>query len=206
VVNEFATDFEPPVAGYNGGTGLYCGEQDLFAFLIDPAGWIEINGEEFAPGFFVWNSEVGRRSLGIQAFWYQRICMNHIVWGATDVVEFKRKHTANVQEGLQEIRHMIEQLAERRDVRKDRFQPIIAKAMTDTLATDKESVIKELTKFGIPRRLINEAVPIAEQLGKGRFTIFSLVDALTRFTPKIKYVGDRIEVEQRVAALLALAA
>lgn len=48
-----------------GATGLYCGEQDLFCFLIDPAGWIEIGEEAFAPGFFVWNSEVGRRSLGI---------------------------------------------------------------------------------------------------------------------------------------------
>ena len=50
------------------------GEQDMFCFMIDPTGWIEIEGENFAPGFFVWNSEVGRRSLGIQTFWFQAIC------------------------------------------------------------------------------------------------------------------------------------
>jgi hypothetical protein len=38
VLREFATDSEPPPAGCNGGTGLYCGEQDLSCFLIDPAG------------------------------------------------------------------------------------------------------------------------------------------------------------------------
>ena len=67
---EFAVDFQPPQKASTGGTGLYCGEQDLFAFLIDPTGWAEIGGEAFAPGFFVWNSEVGKRSVGIQTFWY----------------------------------------------------------------------------------------------------------------------------------------
>jgi len=58
---------------------LYCGEQDLFAFLIDPTGWVEMgDGEAFAPGFFLWNSEVGRRSVGVQTFWFQAVCANHV--------------------------------------------------------------------------------------------------------------------------------
>jgi hypothetical protein len=204
-VGEFATDFQPPPAGFNGATGLYCGEQDLFAFMIDPDGWIEIGGEEFAPGFFVWNSEVGRRSLGIQAFWYQRICMNHIVWDATEVIEFTRKHTANVQEGLGEIRRIIAQLVERRDVRKDGFYRVVTRAMSETFGPDEESVAKELAKHGIPRGLIKDALPVAAELGKGRYTIFGMVDALTRLTPLIKHVGDRTEAEAKVASLLSLA-
>lgn len=66
VVSEFATDSQPQQEGCNEATGLYAGEQDLIAFLIDPIGWTEIEDEAFAPGFFVWSSEVGRRSLGIQ--------------------------------------------------------------------------------------------------------------------------------------------
>ncbi|MDP1797532.1 MAG: hypothetical protein Q8K78_08630 [Planctomycetaceae bacterium] len=81
-VREFATDFQPPQNAFNGATGLYAGEQDMFLFLIDPAGWIEIQGEAFAPGFFAWNSEVGRRSLGLSTFWFQKICQNHLVWDA----------------------------------------------------------------------------------------------------------------------------
>lgn len=105
---EFATDFQPPQQADGGGTGLYCGEQDFFCFLVDPTGWAEINGEAFAPGFFLWNSEVGRRSLGIQTFWFQAVCANHIVWDAVEVVEFKRKHTANGRDGLTEIRRIVE--------------------------------------------------------------------------------------------------
>ena len=43
-------------------------------------------GETFAPGFFIWNSEVGRRSLGIQTFWFEALCANHVVWDAVEVV------------------------------------------------------------------------------------------------------------------------
>jgi hypothetical protein len=47
-----------------------------------------------------WNSEVGCRSVGIQTFWFQAVCANHIVWDAVEVVDFSRKHTANVHECL----------------------------------------------------------------------------------------------------------
>ena len=113
MLREFAVDFIPPQkagAVNPGGTGLYCGEQDLFCFLIDPTGWAEIDGEAFAPGFFVWNSEVGKRSVGIQTFWFQAVCQNHIVWDATEVTEFTRKHTGKVGEALGDIRRIVEQL------------------------------------------------------------------------------------------------
>lgn len=95
VVLESAPEFTLPQRGMNGGTGLYCGEQDLFVFLIDPTGWAEIEGEAFAPGFFLWNSEVGRRSVGVETFWFQAVCQNHIVWDAVEVSTLTRKHTAS---------------------------------------------------------------------------------------------------------------
>jgi hypothetical protein len=204
VIAEFATDFQPPQTGVGGATGLYCGEQDLFAFLIDPTGWAEIDGDAFAPGFFVWNSEVGRRSLGIQTFWFQAVCQNHIVWDAVEVVEFTRKHTANVRDGLGEIRRIIETLVAKRDERRDGFVRVLTKAMQETLGADAESVAKELGRHGIPRNLGQKAIEIARE--HGRFTIFALVDALTRLTQKAVFVGDRTEADEKVAGLLALAA
>jgi hypothetical protein len=204
LLQEFAVDFEPPQKAFNGATGLYAGEQDVFCFLIDPAGWTEINGEAFAPGFFVWNSEVGRRSLGIETFWFQAVCQNHIVWDAVEVAQFTRKHTASVHESLGEIRRIIETLVEKRDERKDGFAKAIRHAMETVLGTDAEEVLKELTKHGIPRTAAKEALRIAEK--KGRFTIFSLVDALTRLAGENRNAGERIEADQKAAGLLALAA
>jgi hypothetical protein len=203
-VKEFATDFQPPQEGMNGATGLYCGEQDLFAFLIDPTGWTEIDGQAFAPGFFIWNSEVGKRSIGIETFWFQAVCQNHIVWDAVEVVEFSRKHTANVHDALREVQRIIEQLVVKRDERRDGFVEVIRKAMREKLGDDAESVLIQLQKFGIPRGLAKQATELARE--QGRFTIFSLVDALTRLTGKIEYAGERTEADQKVATLLALAA
>lgn len=207
VVREFATDFGPPqeagAAGTRGGTGLYCGEQDMFCFLVDPAGWTEIDGEAFAPGFFLWNSEVGKRSVGIQTFWFQAICRNHIVWDAVEVIDFSRKHTARVGDAVGEIRRLIHRLGERRDERRDRFAQVIAKAMKTSLGSEEEDVAKLLARHGVTRSMAKEALSIARQ--DGRFTIFSIVDALTRLSGQIANAGDRTEADAAASGLLALA-
>jgi len=204
VVREFATDFQPPQRSKFGGTGLYAGEQDMFIFLIDPLGWAEIEGEAFAPGFFLWNSEVGRRSVGIQTFWFQAVCANHIVWDAVEVVDFSRKHTANVRECLSEIRRHIERLVEKRDQRRDGFAKVIASAFKTKLGDNADEVAKVLARYGIPRDLGRQALQTAEQAG--RFTLFSIVDALTRIAGEYQHAGDRTEIDQKASALLALAA
>ena len=204
VVQEFATDFQPPPKGFNGGTGLYGGEQDMFCFLIDPTGWTDIGGESFAPGFFLWNSEVGSRSVGIETFWFQAICQNHIVWDAVEVVDFTRKHTANVHDALSNIRQIIEALVAKRDARRDRFAEVIKMAMQTELGSEAEEVQKVLSQNGITRTLAKEAISIAQT--QGRLTIFSLVDALTRIAGKIVNAGERVDVDHKAGRLLALAA
>lgn len=203
LVKEFASDFSPPQTAMDGvSTGLYCGEQDLFAFMIDPLGWAEIEGEAFAPGFFIWNSEVGRRSVGIQTFWFQRVCQNHIVWDATEVVEFTRKHTANVRDSLESMRRIIEGLVAKRDARKDSFVSCIRKAMFEKMGSDADEVTKRLTQEGIPKQLIKDAMEIAQ--ANGGFTIFSLVDALTRLSQRVCLAGDRSELDAKIGQLLSL--
>lgn len=203
MVREFATDFQPPPVGFNGATGLYAGEQDMFVFLIDPTGWAEIEGETFAPGFFLWNSEVGRRTVGVSTFWFQTICQNHIVWDATEIVEFTRRHTAKVHESFTEVRRTIEALVEKRDARRDGFVNAVAKAMKAEMGRDASEVAAVLTKAGIRQALGKKAMEIAR--AEGRFTIFSLVNALTRLTREISNAGDRFEADQKIGQLLALA-
>jgi hypothetical protein len=202
MIREFATDFQPPQQAVTGGTGLYAGEQDLFVFLIDPLGWVEIEGENYAPGFFVWNSEVGRRSLGCQTFWFEAVCQNHIVWDAVDVCDYTRKHTARVHDGLAEIRAMIENIVARRDERKDGFVAVVRKAMQTKLGDDAEEAFKQLCKHGISRGAAKEALSIAQQ--KGAFTVWAVVDALTRLSQECKNVGDRTEADQRASRLITI--
>ncbi|MFO0840941.1 MAG: hypothetical protein U0797_00900 [Gemmataceae bacterium] len=203
MVSEFAVDFTPPPAGIDGKTGLYAGEQDLFCFLIDPTGWAEVNGEAFAPGFFVWNSEVGKRSVGVQSFWFQAVCRNHIVWDAVDVTEVVRKHTGKVGEALGEIRRVIESLVEKRDARKDGFVAAIRAAMETRVGDDAEEALKVLSEKGVGKALAARALELAAT--QGRFTVFSVVDALTRLAGEYRNAGDRLQADQQAAALLSMA-
>ena len=95
-------------------------------------------------------------------------------------------------------------MIEKREARRDGFVRVLTKAMRETLGPDAESVAKELARNGIPRTLARNAIQIARQ--HGAFTIFALVDALTRLTQKTKYAGDRVEADAKAATLLALAA
>lgn len=199
---EFATDFTPPQKGIDDATGLYAGEQDMFCFLIDPNGWTEIGGEAFAPGFFTWNSEVGKRTVGISTFWFQAVCQNHIIWDATEIIEVSRKHTGKVRESLAAIREAIEQLVSKRDERKDGFAKLIAQAMETRYGTDAEDVQKLLAKAGFARELAKRATDIARQ--KGAFTLWSVVDALTQLSREAKFAGARNEADQKASSLLSL--
>lgn len=204
VVQEFAVDFQPPPKGFNGATGLYLGEQDLFAFLIDPKGWVEVDGEGFCPGFFVWNSEVGRRSVGVTAFWAQAVCGNHLIHGSTDATETVWKHTSKVSDALAGIRRIILSLVERRDERRDDFARLVKKAMTEALGDEAEEVVKFLTKQGVVQRAAKEAASLTLELGR-KFTLFNLVDALTRLAREIPNAGDRTQADEQASRLLALA-
>ena len=194
---EFATDFQPPQRAAfggkdesGGGTGLYAGEQDMFCFLIDPTGWAEINGQAFAPGFFIWNSEVGKRSLGIETFWFQAVCQNHIVWDATEVVEFTRKHTASIHDSLAEMRRIVEQLVAKRDERRDGFVKVIAKAMHERLGNDAEEVMKVLLQHGI-NRVTGPSRPCEIAPGAGWFHHLRTGGRSDGMAGELKFAGER---------------
>jgi len=48
-------------------------------------------------------------------------------------------------------------------------------------------------------------VQLAEANGNG-FTVFAIVDALTRVAGRMKYAGDRVEADEKAGQLLALVA
>jgi len=145
-----------------------------------------------------------RNSVGIQSFWFQKVCQNHIVWDAVEVRESSRRHTARVRDFLDVARTNIGDLVKRRDERRDQFVEVLGKAMRQQLGDDAEEVLKQLRKHGISKDLGQRAIEIAQR-GNG-FTIFSLVDALTQLSQQVSIIGDRTELDIKVAALLSLVA
>ncbi len=76
--------------------------------------------------------------------------------------------------------------------------------MGQKLGDDADEVLKVLNERGITKKLGKEALEIARQ--RGAFTIFALVDALTRLSGKLANAGDRSEPDAKASTLLALAA
>lgn len=101
------------------------------------------------------------------------------------------------------IRSIIDQVVAKRDQRRDGFARVIKNAMDTSLGDDAEDVLKLLSDRGISRALAREALDIAKQ--QGAFTIFSLVEALTRINGRQAYAGDRSEADAKASRLLAMA-
>jgi tellurite resistance protein len=80
---------------------------------------------------------------------------------------------------------------------------VIKKACVETLGPTAEEAMTVLQQQGITKSLAKAALEIARQ--RGRFTIFAVVDALTRLSAKIAHAGDRAEADEKTGRLLALA-
>jgi len=108
-------------------SGLYAGDRDMFAFLIDGGDWapgqpnagsFDVDGEQFNRGFFVWNSEVGAKTFGWMSFMFDVVCGNHYVWGARNVEQFKARHAGKgASKGLYAFRHYLEVISGMPDTR-----------------------------------------------------------------------------------------
>ncbi len=114
-----------------------------------------------------------------------------------------RRHTANVQESVADIGGIIARLVETGDGRRDGFVQVVKKAMETRLGSSSDEVLKVLAKQGITRTLAKEALEVARR--HGAFTIFAVVDALTRISGKLANAGERSAVDQKASALLSLA-
>jgi hypothetical protein len=108
-----------------------------------------------------------------------------------------------VHEALREIRRIIETLVATRDKRRDAFARVIQRAMEIKLGDAADDVAMTLAKSGLSKSVANKALEIAEQ--EGAFTIFALVDALTRLAGEVENAGERTEADLKAASLLTLA-
>ena len=92
-------EFGNRVAVTKANTTLFASDRDMFVFLADEENRIELPNRRagrfgsFARGFFVWNSEVGKTTLGAGFFLFDYVCCNRIIWGADQYTEVRIRHT-----------------------------------------------------------------------------------------------------------------
>jgi hypothetical protein len=189
-------------------TTLFASDRDMFIFLADEDRRIEVpnrrNGETgyLARGFFVWNSEVGDKTLGAAFFLFDYVCCNRIVWGANEYQEVRIRHTKGAPDKWAK-----EAIPVLQEFSRGSAQPVI-KAIADARQNRIDGDLNDfLAKHGFGKKFIDGmgAVHMEEE---GR-PIEALWDATVAATANARTITNRdrrVEVERSAGELLKLAA
>lgn len=189
-------------------TTLYASDRDMFVFLADEQNRIELpnrrNGRtgELSRGFFVWNSEVGDKTLGIATFLFDYVCSNRMVWGASDVQEIRVRHTISAPDKfVEEVVPAVEAYAKKstagirqgiEDARSKRFD-------------DGDQMMEFLRKRFTKGQA--EAISLAHIADEDRpiETLWDAAVGITAYARGMQYQDQRVDMERAAGKIMALA-
>lgn len=202
VPGEFGVDV--PVTKDN--TTLYAGDRDMFVFLADERNKIEVpnrrNGKPglVSRGFFCWNSEVGSSTFGVATFVFDYVCMNRIVWGASEYREIKLRHTVTAPDRwIDEIHPALVSYANSS-----------SRSITDGIAAAQASRIDKVDEFLAGRfgkRLVAPLKMIhSVEEQRPIETLWDAATAVTAYARGIGHQDKRVELERAAGEVLDLAA
>jgi hypothetical protein len=202
-------EFGKPVEVTKENTTLYASDRDMFIFLADEERRIEIPNRRdgkaggLARGFFLWNSELGNRSLGFAAFLFDYACRNRTVWGAEGYREIRISHTAGV--GYRWIEEVIPQLEA---YAKSSSEPVvrqITNAQGKSLGNE-DDVRKFLVgrKFSGAQASAIMAAHVTDE-GKPIENVWDAVTGITAYARALPYQDERVELEREAGRVLELA-
>ena len=189
-------------------TTLYASDRDVFIFLCNEEAGIEVgNGRTLKRGFYTWNSEVGACVSGLTTFFYDHICDNRIIWGATNIQELRIRHTGGAPE-----RFAYEGARYLRRYAQESAQPaleMIHKAQAFELpASDRADDKKTegwsgwLKKRGFTDALAKNTVAAAQaEEGQAR-SLWDIVNGVTAHARSIPHTDERVKVEALAGKLM----
>lgn len=201
VPGEFGVDV--PVTKDN--TTLYASDRDMFVFLADEKRRIEIANRRdgkpgsLARGFIVWNSEVGSKTLGIKTFLFDYVCMNRIIWGATDVHTVTIRHTSGAPD------RFVEEVAPAIMAYAESSANNVVQAIEDARAKRLDNVDEFLMKRFSKRMSAElQAIHVAEE-NRPIETLWDVTTAVTAKAKAIPYQDERVELETIGGDIMAMA-
>lgn len=188
-------------------TTLYASDRDMFVFLADEEHRIEIpnrrNGEtgSLARGFFVWNSEVGKCTLGIATFLFDYVCCNRIVWGAEEYEQITVRHTVSAPDRwIEEVAPAIEAYA---NSSTHKIRNVIASARAAKIQENLDDFLQK--RFTKSQAGAIQAAHMADEQ-RPIETLWDAATAVTAYARGIQYQDDRVDLERKAGKILDLAA
>lgn len=184
---------------------LYASDHDMFVFLRSKNVEITERGTNSPVwrGVIVENSEVGASALKLTRFMYREMCGNHIIWGASKVMELSVRHIGDARSRWQYFSTQVRKWA---DQSAGDENAVIEAAQSKVIAATKDEVLDAIfgkRVIGISRKTLEAgyaAVKVDED-GDPR-TVWGLVQGLTRHSQTLKFADSRTELDRAAGRLL----
>lgn len=200
------TNFGGPMQ--KGNSGLYCGDRDMFIFMVNEENRIARPGSDkgLARGFFVGQSEVGFKAYKFTRFLYEYVCGNHICLGVEEVEDFSIRHVGDIVDRATEL--LTEQLERYSEAEARPTERRIKAAMDYELGASDEEVINYLyEKRVLPKKAITAALEEAilwEDNFGSPWSAWGMASGVTVVSQKKDFAGDRVLMDVASQKILKL--
>jgi hypothetical protein len=191
-------------------TTLYASDRDVFIFLVDDTHPIEIgklsdgNPDLVFRGFYVWNSEVGSKSMGISTFLLRGVCQNRNLWGQQDVQSMMIRHTKNAPERF--ASEVGPALLEYSNASDTYVINGINAAKEKVVAKSDDDRMEFLGKRGFTKRQAENIInTVVNEEGRKPESVWDFVQGITARARKIPHTDERVSMEKMAGDLLVKA-
>lgn len=192
-------------------TTLYASDRDVFLFLVDDLNPIEAgrlpdgSPDLYFRGFYVWNSEVGARTLGMASFYLRAVCQNRNLWGVEDFEEITIRHSKYAASRF--AHEAAPALLNFADSSPMPFVNGIKAARERIVAKSDEDRTDFLRRRGFSKAESGKIIDavLAEE-GRPPESIFDFVQGITAIARDKPHQDARLEMEGKAKKLLDLAA
>lgn len=184
---------------------LYASDHDMFAFLSNANVTVKEQGTDspMYRGVIVENSEVGASALKLTRFLYREMCGNHIIWGASDVVDISVRHVGSARQRWGVYAAKIRQYAES-SVSNE--QAKIAASKSKVIGASKIEVLDALfgkRAIGLSRKVIESGYDAVIEAQDGPAnTQWGIVQGLTRYSQTIPFADKRTDVDRAAGRIM----
>lgn len=197
---------------YCAGTGeeypaLYASDHDMFAFLYNLQYVVREpgNSDGLKRGIIVENSEVGASALRFTKFLFREMCGNHIIWGASKVMEISLRHVGDVRERFETYQLELKKYAES-SASDD--EAVISRARTKVLGKTKEEVLDLLfgKRLQLSRKQLEAGYDAVkpEQDGDPN-TVWGVVQGITRHSQTVPFADERTAMDRAAGKIMEIA-
>lgn len=189
-------------------TTLFASDRDVFLFLVDDTHPIEIgkldNGEPdlIFRGFYVWNSEVGSKTLGVATMYLRGVCQNRILWGVEGYQEITLRHSKGAPDRFAaEVGPALESFSH---AGTSKLLTGIKAAQAAIVADNETKRSEWLVDQGFTRPQSREIIAsVVREEGKQPRSVWDFVQGITATARDIPHQDDRVTFEKMAGKLLS---